>query len=195
MSKSQVLVAALASVTIGSLAACKGDKARDTPATLARLEDCNAQLGKLADKDRLIASYEAEIARLKLASEGGGAFTFVIDGDALAMRSRPTGGGGIDDRKADALAGEFLALVGKSRPPIQKCYEQALKKSTSLQNRTVSLKLSATFAATGSFARATFSPSLGDTFESCMRGVAGKWKLSAPGASATFQATVTLSPS
>jgi hypothetical protein len=182
-------------VVVGALGACKGGAPRDTPATLARLEDCTAQLAKLADKDRLIAGYEAEIARLKLAGEGGAAYTFVIEGDALAMRSRPGGGGGaLDDKKADALAGEFLALVGRSRPQIQKCYEQALKRNSALEARTVPLRVSATFAATGAMQRAAFSPSLGDPFESCMRGVAGRWKLTAPGASATFQATVTLSP-
>ena len=192
------LVVGVAAVT---LAACKNDKPRDTPATLAKLADCTGQLGKLADKDKLISSYEAEIARLKLASEGGTTYTFVLEGDAWAAKGKPTGGGGtgggppLDDAKAKELASEFIALVGKARPPVQKCYEQALKKNAALQARTVTLKVSAQFAANGSFTRASFSPNLGDAFETCMRAVAGKWKLTPAGSSSAFQATVTLSPS
>ena len=190
-----VVVAALASTV--ALGGCKGDsKPKDTPATLAKLEDCTAQLGKLADKDKLIASYEGEIARLKLVGESGGTYTFVLEGDVWVKKSKPTRtGGGIDDKAADAMTQEFIALVGRSRPPIQHCYEQALKKNSGLQARTVTLKVEASFAATGTFTKAVFRPDLGDAFETCMRGVAGRWKLTGAGAAATFQATVTLSPS
>lgn len=196
-------VATLASVVVAALLSavplvgCKGDsKPKDTPATLAKLEDCTAQLGKLADKDKLIASYEAEIARLRLASEGAGTYTFVLEGDVWAKKSKPAGAGsGLDDKAADALTQEFIALVGRSRPPIQHCYEQALKKNSGLQARTVTLKVEASFAAAGTFAKASFRPDLGDAFESCMRGVAGRWKLTGTAPAATFQATVTLSPS
>lgn len=202
MSKSPAvatLVAAVAalvsSVTLGG---CKGEsKPKDTPATLAKLEDCTAQLAKLADKDKLIASYEGEIARLKLAGESAGTYTFVMEGDVWTKKSKPSGGAGpaLDDKAADALAHEFIALVGRSRPPIQHCYEQALKKNSGLQARTVTLKVEATFGGTGTFSKASFKPDLGDAFDTCMRGVAGKWKLTGAGAAATFQATVTLSPS
>ncbi len=197
-------VASLASVAVSALVStialggCKGDsKPKDTPATLAKLDDCTAQLGKLADKDKLIASYEGEIARLKLAGESAGTYTFVLEGDVWTKKAK-TGGGpgpGLDDKAADALTQEFIALVGRSRPPIQHCYEQALKKNSGLQARTVTLKVEATFAAAGTFGKATFRPDLGDAFETCMRGVAGRWKLTGAGAAATFQATVTLSPS
>ncbi len=189
MPKPLVVAAVLA------LAACKGDAPRDSAATLAKLSDCTAQLAALADKDRLIASYESELARLKLAGDGGG-YTFVLQGDAWARTGKPTGGGkALDDKAADALAKEFIALVGRSRPPVQKCYEQALKKNAALQARTVTLKVSASFGADGSFSRASFAPDLGDPFDSCMRTVAGRWKLTSAGAPSTFQATVSLSPS
>ena len=198
MFKSFALVFVLA-VAVG---ACKRDQPRDTPATLAKLEDCTAQLGKLADKDKLIASYEQEIARLKLAGADGGSYTFVLEGDAWTRAAKPAGGGGggggggaIDDKAADALAKEFIALVEHARPPIQKCYVQALKKNAALQARTVTLKASASFGGDGGFRKASFSPPLGDAFETCMRAVAGRWKLTATGGAATFQATVSLSPS
>ncbi|HVV84392.1 MAG TPA: hypothetical protein VHE35_15095 [Kofleriaceae bacterium] len=202
MPMSKVAVAALATALLAGVAGpgCKSDKPRDTPETLAKLADCTAQAGKLADKDRLIESYEGEIARLKLAAGGTSVqYTFVLDGDAWAMKSKTSGGSGtgrpIDDKTADVLANEFIDLVGRSRPPVQKCYEQALKKNAALQARTVRLQVSATFGANGGFSKASFSPDLGDAFDGCMRAVAGKWKLTASGSPATFQATVTLSPS
>lgn len=190
-------IAALAAVTVvgavGS-AGCKDAPPRDSKATLAKLEDCTAQVASIADKDRLIASYEAEIARLKLAG-GDGGYRFVLEGDAWTMKSKPSGRApSLDDKKAAALASEFVAQVGRARPLVQRCYVQALKGNAALQNRQVSLKVWATFAADGGFQRVSFSPDLGDTFESCMRGVAGKWRLSGAGAAATFEATVSLTP-
>ena len=197
MFKSFALVSVLALVAGG---ACKSDQPRDTPATLAKLEDCTAQLGKLADKDKLIASYEQEIARLKLGGADGGSYTFVLEGDLWTRAAKPSGGGGggggrLDDKAADTLGKEFIALVEHARGPIQKCYVQALKKNTAPQARTVSLKVSASFGGDGGFRKASFSPPLGDAFETCMRAVAGRWKLTATGGAATFQATVSLSPS
>ncbi len=193
--------AVLVASTVAALVGCKsGSPPRDTPATLAKLTDCTNQLAKLADKDKLIASYEGEIARLKLASDSAGAYSFVFEGDAWTRKSAPTGGGGgggkpLDDKAAEAMAQEFIGLVGRSRPPIQKCYEQALKKDASLQARTVTLRVNATFGADGKYSKASFTPALGAVFEGCMRAVAGKWKLTGAGAPANFQATVTLSPS
>jgi hypothetical protein len=185
------VVAALAAVVS---AGCKDAPPRDTKATLQKLEDCTAQVASIADKDRLIAGYEAEIARLKLAG-GDGGHRFVLEGDVWAMRAKPAGrAGGLDDRKAAALANEFVEQVGRARPLVQRCYVQALKSNASLQNRQVSLKVWATFAADGGFQRVDFSPDLGDAFEGCMRGVAGKWRLSGAGAAATFEATVSLTP-
>jgi hypothetical protein len=187
-------IAAIA--TIATVAACKTPEAKDKPETLARLHDCEEKSAKIADKDRLIASYEAEIARLKL--EGGGKeMTLVIEGDALVIKSRPQGAGGapIDDKMASALSQNFIDVVNKSRGSIQKCYEQALKKNTGLQARTISLTVSASFQASGTYSRGSFQPQLGDAFDGCMKGVATRWKLPAAPQGMTFQATVSLSPS
>lgn len=199
-SRTAALVTALTALATTASLGCKGDsKPKDTPATLAKLADCQAQLPTIEDKDRLIKSYEAEIARLKLAGESAGTYTFVLEGDVWARKAAAPGGTGagkqLDDKQAEALAQEFIGLVGRSRGPIQHCYEQALKKNAGLQARTITLRVSATFGADGKFGKANFTPQLGDAFESCMRTVAGKWKLTSAGAAATFQATVTLSPS
>ncbi len=183
-------------VTIAALGACKSPAPKDKPETLARLTDCESKAAKLADKDRLIQSYEAEIARLKL--EGGAQeYGFTIEGDALVIKSRPQGAGGppIDDKAAAALSQNFIDVVNKSRGSIQKCYEQALKKNTGLQARTISLRVSASFQPSGAHTRSSFEPPLGDAFDGCMKNVATRWKLPAASQGMSFQATVSLSPS
>lgn len=187
-----VLVFALAGAAVG---ACKSPAPKDKPETLAKLSDCETKVAALADKDRLIQQYEAEIARLKL--EGGAQeFVFTIEGDALAVKKRPQGGGGppIDDKVAAAMSQNFIDVVNKSRGAIQKCYEQALKKNNGLQAKTISMTVSASFQPSGAFSRASFRPALGDAFDSCMKGVATKWKLPAASQGMSFQATVSLSP-
>jgi hypothetical protein len=186
-------VAVVATVGVG---ACKNPPPKDKPETLAKLKDCEDKTAGLADKDRLIQQYEAEIARLKL--EGGDKeFVFTIEGDALAVKKRPQGAGGppVDDKTAALLSQNFIDVVNKSRGSIQKCYEQALKKNTGLQARTISLTVSASFQPSGAYSRSTFKPPLGDAFDGCMKGVATRWKLPAASQSMTFQATVSLSPS
>ena len=175
------------------VAGCKGDtKYKDTPETLSKLDNCNKAL---SEKDKLIKEYETRIAALEMAAAQQGEFVVTIDGNALTVKKgRPAGAPGIDDATATAMTKDFLDQVEKSRGAIQKCYEQALKKNTSLQARTVTLKLSASFAQTGSFQRTSFNPSLGDTFDNCLRGVAGRWKLKPAPQSMTFQASVSLVP-
>jgi hypothetical protein len=90
---------------------------------------------------------------------------------------------------------EFLNVVARSRGAIQKCYEQALKKNTGLQAKTVTLSVSASFAPSGQFKSSNFAPSLGDTFDNCIRTVAAKWALPTSSPAMTFKAQVSLTPS
>jgi hypothetical protein len=185
----------LAAFCLAALA-CKNPAPTDKPETLAKLKDCEDRSAGLADKDRLIQQYEAEIARLKL--EGGGKeIVLTIEGTALAIKSRPQGAGGppVDDKTAQAMSQNFIDVVNKSRGSIQKCYEQALKKNTGLQAKTISLTVSASFQPSGAYSRSRFEPQLGDAFDGCMKSVAGRWKLPAATQGMTFQATVSLSPS
>ena len=59
---------------------------------------------------------------------------------------------------------EFLNVVARSRPAIQKCYEQALKKNNGLQAKTVTLSVEANFTTTGQYKSSNFAPSLGDGY-------------------------------
>jgi hypothetical protein len=183
------LLTAVAFITTG----CKGEtKFKDSPETLAKLDKCNAQV---VDKDNLIQSYADRIATLEREAAQAGEIVVRIDGDALTVTPGKAGGTPkIDDKVAAALSQDFLDQVAKSRGAIQKCYEQALKKNSGLQAKTITLELSASFAATGTFNRTWFSPSLGDTFDNCLRSVAGRWKLKPAPQTMTFQAKVSLVP-
>jgi hypothetical protein len=182
---------------VAFLAACKGEtKYKDTSETLAALDLCKKQRD---DQKTLNDQYAARITELEAKAGQGGDLVVTIEGDALTVKPRAGGGGGgggapVDDATAAALSREFLDQVEKSRGAIQKCYEQALKKNTGLQSRTVTLKLSASFAQTGNFQRTSFNPSLGDTFDNCLRTVAARWKLKPAPQSMTFQAQVSLVP-
>jgi len=99
------------------------------------------------------------------------------------------------DEATAAASQEFLDLVAKSRGAIQKCYTLALKKRSDLQARTITLTVSATFAQSGAYHDASFSPSLGDVFDSCMKTLAAKWALPANSPAMTFRAPVSLTPS
>jgi hypothetical protein len=180
--------------TTGLLVACKGETViKPDPQTKADLDQC--QKDKL-EKDKLIKAVEEENARL-MRNQGSGAEIVVsIEGNALTVKpGKPGDVRPIPDAAVAAASQEFLNVVAKSRGAIQKCYEQALKKNTGLQAKTVTLSVSASFSATGAYKNASFSPSLGDTFDNCIRTVASKWALPTNSPAMTFKAQVSLTPS
>lgn len=173
---------------------CKAKKELvDRPETLDALKKCqdNAEENK-----KLITSYEAEIRRLEQSASSAGEVVVAIEGDALKVRPGAPGvTPSVDPKIAAAQSKSFIDIVQKSRGPIQKCYEQALKRDTNLQARTVTLNVSASFSAAGQFQRTSFAPSISDAFDSCMRAVASKWTLPATTQAMTFKAQVSLTPS
>jgi (2Fe-2S) ferredoxin len=192
------LVLGLGLALLVTAAGCKGKTIyKDTPETLEKL---TALEGQMKAKDDLITSLRKENADLTLGAGGGTAgeleWVFTIEGDALTIKARPGGGGsGVpDDSVATGSADQFLDIVEKSRGSIQKCYENALKKSTGLASRTVNLKLVASFGSTGAFRNVSFSPDLPEAFDSCLRTVASRWKMPAAKGSMRFQASVKLTP-
>ena len=178
----------------GAGAGCKAkEKLVDRPETLDSLKKCqdNAEENK-----RLIASYEAEIRRLEQNGAGAGAGEIVVTIEGEIKPARPGAPAvTIDPKLVAAQSQSFIDIVQKSRGAIQKCYEQALKKDTGLQARTVTLNVSASFTAAGQFQRTSFSPVISEAFDSCMRSVAGKWQLPAAAQGMTFKAQVSLTPS
>ena len=181
-------------MALGSLAACKGEKViQPDPQTKADLDQC---LKDKAEKEKLIKAEEDENARLMREKGTGAEITVSIEGNALTVKpGKPGEVRPIDDKVVGDVSKEFLNVVEKSRGAIQKCYEQALKKNTGLQAKTVTLSVSASFAPSGQFKSSNFAPSLGDTFDNCIRTVASKWALPTNSPAMTFKAQVSLTPS
>jgi len=181
-------------ILLGVLATgCKGETVtKDNPDTLRDLDICKKTV---EEKNKLITAMQEEAARTRPPGE----IVLVIEGNALTVKAGGGGGGTvqhpIDDKQAAAASKEFLNLVERSRGAIQKCYEQALKKNQGLQGRTVTLTVSASFSQSGVFQTSTFLPSLGDVFDTCIKGVASKWALPGNSPAMTFKAQVSLTPS
>jgi hypothetical protein len=172
---------------------CKGETiTRDNPDTARDLDSCKKTLD---EKNKLVQALQDENASLM---RGGGSNEIVVAIEGTALTVRPGAPGQarpIDDKAAAAASKEFLNVVEKSRGAIQKCYEQALKKNTGLQAKTITLTVSASFNGTGAFQNSNFAPSLGDTFDNCIKTVASKWALPTNSPAMTFKAQVSLTPS
>jgi hypothetical protein len=182
-------------VSVG-VTACKGEtKTVADPQTVQDLDVCQKNI---IEKDKLIKELQATNAELMRDKTAAGDIVVSIEGNVLTVKRNVGGGGGgppLDDKQAAAASKEFIDVVAKSRGAIQKCYEQALKKDQSLQARTVTLTVSASFAQSGQYRDASFSPSLGDTFDRCMKTIASKWALPQNSPAMTFRAPVSLTPS
>ena len=171
--------------------ACKGETVvKPDPQTQQDLDACKNNLAEMKKRAEALQDENANLM------SKGGEITIAIEGNALTVK--PWKGPGtppVDDKVAATASKEFLDVVAKSRGAIQKCYEQALKKNTGLQARTVTLNVSASFANSGAYRDSSFSPSLGDTFDNCIKTVASKWALPTNSPAMTFKAQVSLTPS
>lgn len=175
------------------LAGCKGEtKVQDSPQTLAALESCQRTLG---DKDQYIRELEQRLAALE--ARGGDQVVVSITGDEMKITgSGPNGqaGRGAGDASDKELYQAFLDQVQRSRGAMKKCYQSALKKSSALQARTITVQLEARFTAAGKVSRAQFSPHIDEVFDACMRSITTRWSLPAAPQGYTFQQPITLSP-
>jgi hypothetical protein len=173
---------------------CKGETVvKPDPQTVADLEACKKAKD---EKDKLIATLNDENAKLMREKGTGTEIVVAIEGTALTVRpGKPGEVQPIDEKTAREASKQFIDVVAKSRGAIQKCYEQALKKDTSIQARTITLTVSASFSQAGAYKNASFSPSLGDAFDTCIKTVASKWQLPQNSPAMTFKAQVSLTPS
>ncbi|HSD86732.1 MAG TPA: hypothetical protein VLB44_04430 [Kofleriaceae bacterium] len=176
-----------------AMVGCKGETiTKDNPDTIRDLDSCKKTL---EEKNKLVQALQDENASL-MRQGSGSEIVVAIEGNALTVRpGKPGEVRPIDDKTAAAASKEFLNVVEKSRGAIQKCYEQALKKNTGLQAKTITLTVSASFSAQGAYQNSSFSPSLGDTFDNCIKTVATKWVLPTNSPAMTFKAQVSLTPS
>ncbi len=179
----------------GTLCACKGKvEYRPDPKVAEDLKACQV---REEENKKLIASYEAEIRRHGESAAGAGEVVVRFENDVLTIKPGAPGEvlAKIDPKVAQAQSKHFVDVVTKSRGAIQKCYEQALKKDTTLAASTVTVVISATFSSAGQFQSMSFSRSLGSAFDACVRSVAAKWQIPATSQAMTFKAPVSLTPS
>jgi len=180
-------------LAIAVVAACKGETVvKIDPQTKTDLDNC---LQAQKDQKNLIASLQEE--NTKLQTKTTDTITVAIEGNILTVKPGKPGSAPppIDDAATKLASQEFIDVVRKSRGAIQKCYEQVLKKTPSLQSKPIKLTVQASFAPTGAYQNASFAPTLGDTFDNCIHAVATKWQLSQKAPSMNFQASVELTPS
>ena len=197
VSKKTFLTAAIC-LGVGVLAVgCKGSvETKVDPQTKTDLDNCNKNL---ADKDALVKTLRDDNANLmRNQGSGGGEILVTYENDILKIKANKGTNGGqppVDQAAAQAASTQFVDLVQKSRGAIQKCYEQALKKNTGLQAKTVTLRVGATFGSDGKLQHASFEGVSDTTFEQCMQTVAGKWVMPTNSPAMTFRAPVSLTPS
>ncbi len=94
----------------------------------------------------------------------------------------------------EKLYASFVTSLKRSRASIKKCYQNALKKDTGLQARTVTLKIAVNYRTSGKVSKATFSPRISGTFDRCMASIAQHWKLPAMPRKVSFNYRQTLTP-
>jgi hypothetical protein len=188
-----ILVLFLASLVSGLLGCKTKEVIKADPETIKLLTDCKRDK---EEKDKYIAKLQEENLRLQVEKGGGGEIVVTIEGGKMTVKAGQPGGTlPIDQRVAAAGAQEFLGMVERSRGAIQKCYEQALKKSAGLQSQKVSLTVYATFNPTGAVASSTSAPSLGEPFDGCFKQVAQKWTVKGSPSPMTYRSVVELTPS
>ena len=194
MRTSIVTTLAALAVTLVTGAGCKGEKIiQPDPQTKADLEQC---LRDKAEKDKLNKALGDENAALMREKASGAEIVVSIEGNALTVKPGSPGEvRPLDDKVVGEASKEFLNVVEKSRGAIQKCYEQVLKKTPSLQSKPIKMTVSASFSQGGAYQNASFAPTLGDTFDNCIRAVATKWTLSQKSQGMTYQTYVELTPS
>jgi hypothetical protein len=185
----------LLAVTAALVPGCKGQEVvKPDPKTA---EDLAACLRDKEEKAKLITMLQDENAKLQVRGAAGGEVVVKIEGASFEVKAGAPGDGPppVDPKVAAAAAKEFVGVVERSRGAIQKCYEQALKKSAGLQSRPVKLTVMATFTTAGAYKGSSTAPSLGEPFDGCLRQVAQRWTLSQSSPAMTFHAPVMLTPS
>jgi hypothetical protein len=189
------MMAFVATLVAASTTGCKKTVTKPDPETERALEDCRA---RLKSKEDLISELQKQISDLKI-NPASGDVVVRIEGDVLTVTAgqgpntraaKPTGTS--DDSK---LYESFVASVRNSRGAIKKCYQNALKKNSALQARTVTLNITVNFKTNGEATASQFSPRISEHFDQCMEGIANRWKLPEfSGRAVSFQTKLSLTP-
>ncbi|MEM9490852.1 MAG: hypothetical protein AAGC55_17015 [Myxococcota bacterium] len=175
------------------LLGCKAEtKVQDSPETLQALADCR---GQVQEKDKYIKQLEEMRAEAEL-NKTADELIVTITGETMTITAKepgkPTPTGSRAPKEEHIRS--FIKQVQASRGAMQRCYQTALKKDTSLQVRSVDMRISVRLTATGKVGKATFNPSLGSGFNTCMTTVAKKWQVAGAPGGLTLQQSIKLSP-
>ena len=176
-----------------ALCACKGEtKIQDSPETLRDLDDCRKNR---TEKDKYIKQLEERLAEHQL-KEANEELIVTIEGNNITLKgkdgSSPPSTGGRAPKREHITS--FVKQVQASRGLMQRCYQNVLKKDSSLQARPVNMNIQVRFTATGKVGRATFRPSISNSFAQCMSAVAKKWQVPGAPSGVVFQQPITLTP-
>jgi len=186
-----VVVAVLA-----GLSACKETKVKDKPETLRSLADCEKAK---ADKDDYIKELEKRVADFELKGadgdvvvnlEGDGLTIAAVSGKGPYTRERVEKG----NAKDKELYEGFLRAVKRSRGSLKRCYQNALKKNSALQARSIPMAIQVRYRTDGKVAGAQFSPRVSSDFDRCMQSVSKGWTLPKMPRPVTFNSKITLTP-
>lgn len=186
----------MALLSVALVAACKGDgKVKDSPETLRNLSDCEKSK---QDKDSYIKELEKRLAEHELG--GGDEVVVTIEGEVLTISAikgkGPHQASGVEkgDAKDAELYEAFLAAVKRSRGQVKQCYQNALKKNSALQARSIPMNIQVKYRTDGKVSLAQFSPRVSADFDQCMQNVASGWALPKMPKPVTFQSKITLTP-
>src|SRR5262245_34862495 len=136
------------------LIGCKETVVKPDPETQRELDVCKKTL---EEKGKLVQAVQDENARL-MRNGGGNEIVVAIEGNILNVKpGKPGEVRPIEDKVAAAASKDFIDVVQKSKGSIQKCYEQALKKNSTLQSHPITLTVSASFSNQGAYQNAVFS--------------------------------------
>lgn len=174
--------------------ACKGEVVtKDSPETLAALTGCQ---DSVKSKDDYIKQLEQRLADLELQlSQAKDEVTVTFSGNEMTISGEgPSVRQGGPVKADQELFAAFDKQVQGSRSAMQRCYQNALKRDTSLQARSITMTIDVRFTATGKVSKANFRPGISDAFVSCMNSITERWSLPGAASGISFQQPVSLSP-
>ena len=186
----------VATVLALSTAGCKGEgKVKDSPETLRNLSDCEKAK---QDKDTYIKELEKRLADHAL--QGGEEVVITLEGANLTIAAvkgkGPNSGAKVEKGSAKdiELYEAFLRTVKRSRGQLKQCYQNALKKNSALQARSIPMAIEVKYRTDGKVALAQFSPRVSADFDRCMKNAASSWVLPKMPKPVTFRSKITLTP-
>jgi hypothetical protein len=184
------LVGALLTALV-TAAGCKGETVyKDSAETISRMETCE---NKVEQQANYIKQLEGQVTELKAKATGDELFV-TMEG-VLEIRSA-SGGSRKPPPDVDVTeqAKAFQNHVKLARGSVKRCYQNALKKDSSLTASIITVTVKVSYGKDGKVSRVGLSRPVSDVFSSCLKGVADDWKIPPAPKSLTFSQSFELTP-